>query len=400
MKYQYGAYDARGRHQKGVIEADRPREAQRLLQQQGLTVSEIAPLVTGGKRRFGKSRKLKSQDLYLALEELSLLLDAGVPLVSAVGGLTAETSQPELSAGFGIVERGLKSGEDFGTALKAGMPLYPDYVFRMVEAGQATGQLSRALKDGGAEMAYEESVRGEIRNALTYPAILILAGITAILFIFVVVVPRFASMINRTGAEVPWISAAVINTGLFFNENLGALLITLAALVALAVALSRRPEVRLAVQEAAYRLPVLGGWLREAEVARWAGMLSTMLGNRVPVLEAMQMARSGAGLQSFRAKLDLAERLVKGGQGLAKALSKQQILTDTAINLIRVGEEAGQLPEMLRSVWRLYDKSGRDRMKRFLLLLEPAAIIVIGGMVGIIVTAIMLAITSINQISL
>ena len=400
MKYQYGAYDARGRHQKGVIEADRPREAQRLLQQQGLTVSEISPHVTAQKGRFGKSRRLKPQDLYLALEELSLLLDAGVPLASAVGGLTAETGQPELSAGFGIVETALKSGEDFGSALKAGMPLYPDYVFRMVEAGQATGQLSRALKDGGTQMAYEENVRNEIRNALTYPSILILAGISAILFIFVVVVPRFASMINRTGADVPWLSAAVINTGLFFNENLGLLLIAVAALVALGVAMSRRPEVRLAVMETAYRLPVLGGWLREAEVARWAGMLSTMLGNRVPVLEAMQMARSSAGLPSFRAKLDLAERLVKGGQGLAKALSRQQILTDTAINLIRVGEEAGQLPEMLRSVWRLYDKSGRDRMKRFLLLLEPAAIIVIGGMVGIIVTAIMLAITSINQISL
>jgi general secretion pathway protein F len=159
-----------------------------------------------------------------------------------------------------------------------------------------------------------------------------------------------------------------------------------------------RPQVRARLHERLEGLPVVGPWLVESETAGWAKILATLLANRVPLLDALGLAREGVRSPQRSARLEEAERAVRAGMPLADALEEQAALTATGYNLVRVGERSGELPSMLRSLGRLCEDAGRVRMKQFLALLEPAAILVIGGVIGVIMIGIILAITSANDI--
>ena len=207
-------------------------------------------------------------------------------------------------------------------------------------------------------------------------------------------------MVASAKKPLPWISSVVLKTGMFLHDNKYLVLALVAALGGLAWHTARTPRRLVQLREALGRLPLIGDWLLEAETARWASMLGTMLSNGVALITALGLARDSVSLESLRNRLEQVTKLVRGGQALSVAIANQKALSDTAVSLIQVGEESGELPSMLRSLSKLYEDAGRQRMTRFLLLLEPAAILFIGVFVGGIVAAIMLAITSVNQVAL
>ncbi|MCC6912282.1 MAG: type II secretion system F family protein [Rhodospirillaceae bacterium] len=402
QSFQYEAFDTAGRVLTGKLEANHEREAQRTLEGRGLTLVSLvaARQQTAKTGLFNIQRGLTAQDRILALKQLALLLKAGVPLIQGIGALKNQASHPVLTEAFGGIEKRLRSGETFTNALTAALPSMPAYVYQLAASGEAIGHLGQALDDGAAQMAYERQIRQDIRNALTYPAILITAGITAVLFIFIVVVPRFSTMVANAKEPLPWISAVVINTGMFLNNNKLLLLLVVSGAVWWVVSSVKNPKRMAQMREFMAGLPLVGIWLKEAEVARWASMLGTMLSNGVDLIKGLQLARDGIRLSGLRDRLDQAVKLVRGGQSLSSAIASQHAFSDTALSLIQVGEESGELPTMLKSLASLYEDTARQRMKQFLLILEPAAILLIGIVVGGIVAAIMLAITSINQVAL
>jgi general secretion pathway protein F len=373
----------------------------RILQSRSLvpvSLKVVTPHKQAAKKAF--SRPASIQDRMLVLKQLALLLNAGVPLVQAVGTLKEQNIHPQLSAAFVDIERRLRGGTPFVEALSAGLPTLPQYVFQLAAAGEAIGRMGNALGDAARQMEYDHQVRVNIRNALTYPTILVVTGVAAVLFIFIVVVPRFATMLATAKAPLPFISVLVIRTGTFLNAHLGTFA-TLAAVTAATIFwLSRDPAIRLKFRESLASAPLLGRWLQESDLASWSSMLGTMLANGVDLIKALQLARDSVTLPGLAQRLDQALKLVRGGQPLSAALASQSVFNDTAVSLVQVGEESGELPAMLQSLATLYEDIGRQRMKRFLLMLEPAAILFIGGVIGTIVAAIMLAITSVNQIAM
>ena len=240
----------------------------------------------------------------------------------------------------------------------------------------------------------------ELKNALAYPIVLVLAGVGAVLFIFIAVVPRFASMFQGRMHEVPALSRWVLGLGVFVNDNLLVTLGAVAGVVALALAALRQPETRRRLFEAALKIPAIGPWLAEREVARWAGMMATLMANKVALMRALELARGALKSAELQHRMGQVERMVRGGQSLSRAIADHTRFDPTSLNLIRVGERAGQLAEMLGSLAQLHERTSQDRMKRVLSLIEPAAILVIGGVIGVFVTAVILAITSVNQITL
>lgn len=402
QSFQYEAVDGAGRVLTGKLEANGERDAQRTLEGQGLTVVSLA----GAKPTAAKTgalsfqRGVTVQDRILALKQLALLLKAGVPLVQGIGTLKNQATHPTLAEAFAGMEKRLRTGDTFTNALAAALPSLPTYVNQLAAAGEAIGHLGQALDDAATQMAYDRQVRQDIRNALTYPSILIVAGVTAVLFIFIVVVPRFSAMVANAKEPLPWISAVVIKTGIFLNANKLLLFLLIAGAGWYAWTMFKNPKRQAQVREFLGGLPLIGVWLKEAEVARWASMLGTMLANGVDLIKALQLARDGVNLSGLRDRLDQATKLVRSGQSLSSAIASQQAFSDTALSLIQVGEESGELPTMLKSLASLYEDTARQRMKQFLLFLEPAAILFIGIVVGGIVAAIMLAITSVNQVAL
>ena len=399
MDFQYQAVNAQGQPVTGQISAAGEREATRLLQQMDLTPIEItwAGRVATATTRV---KRASQQDKTLVVRELATLLHAGISLAEAVESIGQTHTDSAIGPAFAHIHGKLRGGESFSQGLKSAQIEWPDYLFQLVAAGEHTGKLAHALESAASQMEYEQRIRSEMRNALIYPGILVFSGISATLLIFIVVVPKFAGLLKNTRAQLPDISVWVLTVGLFVKENLlwvglGALAVVLAAIAMLA-----NPLLRARMLQTLSRAPILGAWLIETEIGRWASMLGTLLENRVPILKAMELAQEGMRLNTVRHKLQQALREVRGGKKIAEALAGGQILNVTGLNLIRVGERSGELPKMLRTLAGLYETSGQQRLKRFLILLEPVAILTIGVVIGTIMVAVMLAITSLSNVSL
>jgi general secretion pathway protein F len=210
---------------------------------------------------------------------------------------------------------------------------------------------------------------------------------------FTFVVPKFSMLLHKS-SRLPWLGWAVLAGGTWVNANAIWLAPTLAmGLVALLLALRER-SVRNRLLDRLVGWPVLGAWLVQAETGRWAKMMGILLQARVPLLQALELARDGLQLTRQRVRMGEVTRAVRGGSTLSQALEDQQALTGTGYNLVRVGERSGQLPEMLGSLAQLYDEASKQRMKQVLALIEPISILVIGIMVAVIIMGVMLAITS------
>lgn len=400
--FDYEAVDTSGKPLLGQISAETSRDAVRILISRGLTPVQVSEVQSGQSDGLGFSLRQQpsDQDYILTLKQMALLLNAGVPLISGIDTLKGQSIHPVLSNAFEDLSKSLRSGTAFSKAFEAALPDLPPYVFQLSAAGEAIGELGPALSDAAAQLEYEYKVRQEFKNALTYPSILVAAGLTAVLFIFIIVVPRFSAMLASSRADLPWLSDIVLTTGMVLSTNKSIVFSIAILLVFLVVWSFRQPAIRDAVRQQLVHVPIFGTWLKEAELARWSSMLGTMLRHGVDLIKALDLARDTMTVRNLRTRMEQISKMVRGGKSLSGAMTDQDMFSDTALSLVQVGEESGELASMLTSLSSLYEDSGRQRMKRFLLLLEPAAIIIIGIVIGGIVTAIMLAITSINQISL
>jgi general secretion pathway protein F len=396
MRYKYQAIDSQKQEISGILTAESERDAARQLQRRGLVPISVTLMgITHTTKKMGKPKR---RDIIIVLHELATLLESDIALIEAVESLASSTHHPLITQTFADMAAQLRQGTAFSVTLQMSELSVPWYVTQLAEAGELTGKLASALRDGVSQMEYEARIADEMRNAMIYPIILIVSGIAAVLLIFTLVVPRFASILKNRGDDIPMLAQWVLGIGMFFNTYWQWVIGGAAVLAILVGYLLSQPTLRAKLKDAAATLPLLGVWIIEAETARWAAMMGTLLDNRVSLLLALDLAAQGIKLPSLNAKLAQVSKAVKGGTHLSQALQENEALTPTGHNLIRAGERAGELPRMLRSLAKLLEESGRVRVKRFLLLIEPVAILVIGGVIGVIITGVILAITSVNQI--
>lgn len=394
-RYHYQALNTEGISLEGVLRANNEREAARQLERRGLAVIELSAGDAASRRRAGR---LRHGDVILALQELATMLTSGVSIADAVGSQALGAHHPRIIEAFTLMSRDLQRGLAFSATLaKSGLPL-PEYVVQLARAGELTGQLGKALRDAGAQMEYEQQLRNEMRNALIYPIVLVLAGVVAVAIMFVFVVPKFASLLEQAD-DLPLLAWLVLAVGTWTRENFLLLALLVAVAAVAAVWALRKPELRAGGLDRLSRWPVVGPWLVEADTARWAKVLGALLGNKVPLMRGLELAQAGLQLPQRRARMGEVTRAVRGGSSLADALEDHDALTATGYNLVRVGERSGKLASMLDSLARLYEEAGRNRMKRVLILLEPIAILVIGSVIGTIILGVILAITSANDLA-
>lgn len=396
QRFRYEAVNNAGSAFSGSLRAASEREASRQLERRGLSV--VALRVAAGVEREKRPGRLRTTDVILAVQELATMLTSGVPIADAVGSQAASAHHPRIVAAFAGMARDLQRGQAFSATLAAsGLPL-PEYVVQLARAGELTGDLGAALRDAGAQMEYENGLRNEMRNALIYPAVLVVAGLAAVALMFLFVVPKFASLLDRA-EDLPFLAWAVLGIGTWTREHFLLLVVAIGAVAAAANAALRKKGVQERLLDRAARMPVVGPWLVESDTARWAKVLGALLANRVPLMRALELAHAGLQLPHRRARMGEVTRAVRGGSALADALEDHEALTPTGYNLIRVGERSGKLAAMLESLARLYAEAGRNRMKRVLILIEPIAILVIGSMIGTIILGVILAITSANDLA-
>lgn len=402
MPYAYQALDSQGRLQKGELDASTEDEATQALARQGLSPIELKPLRARRAAQGRKGRREKPRvATMLLVRELASLLQAGVTLEESLRTLLDGRRDSPQGEPLTAVLSAVLSGERFSAALQqqAGSPALPlpPYVLALVAAGESTGDLPAALTRAAEQLDFDEQIRAETSEALVYPSILIGAGVSAVLFVFSFVVPRFSSLLAGKNVELPWLSAAVLTVGTFFNEHVIAVLIGMAAAVAIGVTVRRAlgPQ---RIRSMLSRWPLLGPWLHQQELSRWTGMLALMLQSRVPILTALDLTAAAVSLPDIQQGLRESVADIGRGEPLSRSLQERQLLPATALSMVRVGERTGQLGQMMGHVAAYSLEANRSTRRRLVALIEPAAILVLGGIIALVVVGVVLALTSLSEV--
>ena len=301
--YDYEIVDSNGEASRGRMEAATRADVVRRLAGDGSTVvavDEHREPVAGGFRRG-----LRAQDVAIAFNELATLLESGVALGDAVTAQSRGTHHPRLAAAFDGMARDLMRGESYLEVLRGSALPLPEYVFQLVEAGELRGRLAEALRGAVQQMEYDLRVASDVRGALAYPAILIVAGLAAVLVVFTFVVPQFANLLE-SGEDLPLLAALVLNTGVWFNANAWLFVGIVAAVVAVGAALWRREGFRRRLTNIVAVLPLVRGWFSEVDTAKWASVMGAMLESRVELMDALGLASRGVRISRRKEMLDRA----------------------------------------------------------------------------------------------
>ena len=404
LNFSYQAADAAGHQRKGQLQAPDAQAALDTLAAQGLRVFELAEALPDAVGEatpvFGANQnsKVSAQQRVWLLDELATLLEAGVALAEAIDSLQQGHAGSALGAALGKMNTSLRSGVAFSVALAdSGLGL-PRYVTELVRAGESTGRLASAARAAAQQLLAEDQFAREVRNALLYPAVLISSGALAMLVVFVFVVPKFATILANPKADLPLVSLWVLHAGLWLGAHTSLLALGLGAVVAAGVWGARQPQVRQAAWEWLGRMPVFKHWVIDAELYRWSAMLALLTQHRVGLLEALSQANGTLRARSLAARGQQVADAVRQGKSLVAALTEQQLLDAPALALVRVGERSGALDKTLATLAARYQSASQQRIKRFLVLLEPITILLISVVLGGVMISVILAVTSLTNV--
>lgn len=342
-----------------------------------------------------RARKITPADQAVFIRQLATLLRAGVGLLEAMQSLAKSNANPVMAKNANAIRADLRAGQRLSSALESHMKDLPRFVPRLAELGEATGSLAKALSDAANRMEFDNTMRKEVRGALSYPLFLASVGGLIVILMFLFVVPRFDSLIGDNRDNLPAISSIVISTGVWMKANIMLLLGIVGALVFGIGFFARNDKVRAEFRKFVEKLPLIGGFLIQAEIGGWARTVGIALDNGADILTALRLGRSGLQSNELKKGLEGATAEIRAGRNIDEVLEEHLPAMDAlSIDLIRTGRNSGALADMLLFIADTQEKATKDRAKQLTALAEPAAILLIALIVGTIVISIVLAMTS------
>ncbi len=400
--YRYEALAPDGKVRKGVLESDSPRQARARLREQGMLPVEVAPIAgdeASGARGFALRRgRLSAAALATLTRQLATLLAAGLTVEQALNAVI-EQSETETERQLLAAVRGdVLGGQSLAWSLAHHPVAFPEVYLTLVDAGERSGRLADVLARLAEYTEEREQLRGKVLLAFVYPALVTIVAVAVVTGLLVYVVPQVVQVFQNTNQALPLLTRALIGLSDFLRGYGGFVVIALAAAAIGARAALAVPAVRERWQRRLLRMPVVGPLHRDLNSARLAATLAILVGSRVPLLTAL---RAGAGAVSslpMRRALDEAAARVQEGSGLARALGASKLFPPLLVHMIASGEASGRLGELLERAAVQQARSLERRIAAFVALLEPLLILAMGGMVLVIVLAILLPIFELNQI--
>ncbi|RMG04003.1 MAG: type II secretion system protein GspF [Nitrospirae bacterium] len=392
--FAYRATTRDGVIQEGVINAPDEKTAIEKIKDTGVIPIRISK--PGKKERKISFSLRKKPDMLLFTTELSALLSAGLPLDRSLNILSTITEQKSMRAVIEGILKSIREGSSFSEALGQHPEVFPRIYVNMVRAGESGGVLDLVLDKLVEFLETTRQLRENIISAMIYPIILILTGGISLIVLFTYVIPKFARIFEDLGQAIPLPTQMLISFSGFISSWGWLILLVMVLTVYLFRRYTRSPEGRRRWD--GYKLKLLGDIIVRLETSRFCRTLGTLLKSGVPLLQALSNVREIITNTVFREAIDQLVTGAREGKGIATPIEKTGIFPPLALSMIRVGEETGQLDEMLLRVADTYEKSLRASVRRFISLLEPALILIMGLVIGFIVISILLAIFSINEL--
>lgn len=396
--YQYEAANAAGRTERGTIDADSERGARQALRSQGLVPLSVRASGATAQIGFQFGGRISDTDLGWLTRQLASLLAARLPLEAALSATLEQAERRPVAQALAAVRADIRAGHRLGEALAARPRDFPDIYRALVDAGEQSGDLAQVMERLADYIEQRGALRSKILTAFIYPIIVTIVSVGIVIFLLSYVVPQVVGAFSQAHQALPVLTRAMLATSGFVREWGGIVFAVLTVLFILWRLRLRNPAARLAWHARVLRLPVLGRYAQGVDVARFSATLAILASSNVPLLTALEAA--GRTLRNDRLRLAVTDATarIREGAPLAQALQAQKVFPPLLIHLIGSGERTGELPAMLQRAAQTLSADLERRAMAMTALLEPLMILIMGGIVLVIVLAVMMPIIEINQL--
>lgn len=400
--FEYTALADSGRKNRGTLEADSARAARQQLRAKGLIPLEVAPATESssgsGESLLAGSPGLSVKNLALLTRQLSTLLRAGIPLEEALGAIANQTRNHKIRRIVLAVRGKVLEGHSFAQALGGFTRAFPKLYRATVEAGEHSGHLDAVLERLGDYTEGQQQFRQKVQLALIYPAVLVVICILVVTGLMVYVVPDVIEVFTGTGQVLPLATRILVALSNFISAWGWLVPPACIALAATVMLLLRRPALRYRWHHRLLEMPLIGWLVRGTQSTRYVGTLAILTGSSVPLVQAMGIASGVMSNEFLKERLVRAQKSVREGGSLRRALEEVEYFPPMMIYMIASGESSGTLDTMLHRAAESQERDLQGAVTAFVSLFEPIMLLLMAGIVLFIVVAIMMPIMSMNQL--
>jgi type IV pilus assembly protein PilC len=399
--YHYNSIDSSGRKTKGTVEAANETAASHLLRQRGEVPLELVQAGQGLNRDLkipGLGNRTKLKDLAVFARQFATMTASGMSLLRSLAILEEQTSAPPLKRAVGEVRTDVAGGVSLSASMAKHDKVFPRLMVAMIRAGETGGMIDRALEQIAASLEKDTALRGKIKSALTYPAIVLCFTFVLIAAVLIFIVPIFEKMFQSLGGHLPGITQFLVTT----SHNMGwigPLFLTVAITCSVTYKRKMRQsaDFRLKVDQLKLRMPVFGSLFRKLAMSRFSRNLGLLLNVGVPVMQALSVVGETTGNEVINVAMKDVQGAVRDGQPMSSALRNHKIFPEMVTQMIEVGEESGQISQMLDKVADFYDREVDSAAESLTASIEPIMVLVMGAVVGGMVICLYLPMFTIYQ---
>jgi len=384
MEFRCRLASPSGEITEGVYVAEDEARLRHELEEKGLYVLSLhAKGTIGGlSLKLPQRRAIGTREFLIFNQELATLLKAGMPLVQSLDLLRRQMTSPTFRAVLDDVHEKVRSGTALSDAFASHGDLFPRVYTASLLAGERSGSLDAVLRRYVEYTKVIAAVKRRIVAALVYPAILITLALVLVSIIVLKVVPAFSDFYASFGADLPLITRIIVRVSAIVRNDFLLILLTLIVAVAGGLTWVRQTGQKARFDRWVLRVPMLGQVARKFSTSQMARTLATLLGGGLPLVNALDIAAKSVGNQYMAGQLEVVSHRVREGESFAAALEERGSFPEVAVKMAEVGESTGALQDMLNTVADFYDEDISAAMERFLTLVEPALLVMMGAVIA------------------
>ncbi len=399
--FSYRAFDEKGNEITGQIEAESAADAREKLIEKGkfpFSISDASLASRKEKSSLFSRIFPRKKDITLLTRQLATLVSAGVPLARSIESIARQSPDESTKQLLYSILEEVRSGETLAEALSRYPELFPTYYVNIVSAGEESGTLGRSLEILADYLDEQESITDKITTALAYPILMLLIAVSVVIFIMTFILPKVTGIFENLGASLPFSTRLLLAISGLLNRYWWAAVILLGFGYYGYQKVSRTGSGRKLIDRLKLSIPLMGRLVHLVSISRFTSTTSTLLTAGLSMGKTLTIAAGTTGNEIIASEITRARDRVIEGESLSRALGDEEHFPPTVVQMIAVGEESGNLPYMLEKATKSLMREYETLLTRFLSLLEPVIILLMGGIVGFIVVSIMLPLLNISQI--
>jgi len=399
--YKYVGRDPLGRKKKGEIEADSPELARELLLNKGVVFIEKLneeKSVLKKEISFSFLSRIGLKDVLIFTRQLYAMVHAGIPLVQGLRIIKDQIPNKKLRAIVEEIASFVEEGGRFSTALSRHRDVFGDLYISMIRAAEEAGTLEETLRRLAEHLEKVEKLRGKVKSALFYPIFVLIIATVIVTGILVFVIPTFEELYRGLGGQLPVLTQMIIKASNFLRDYIGWIVLFFVVLVIALIQGRKIEKVKYLTDYAMLKLPIFGTLILKSSIANFSRTLASMLSSGINILEALEISAQTSNNEVIKETIKKVKSQVERGISLSQALAQHPIFPPMLVNMVAIGEEAGNLDEMLEKVADFYEEEVDRTVDGLTSLIEPMMIVFIGGIIGIIIVAMYLPIFKIGEL--